>query len=71
MSVAWRKSLGIPLGSEKDLEGVPDGRQRIAKLVCERRQELVLATVGVPQGRVHLLALGDVPRDFRRPDDAA
>ena len=51
MSVAWRKSLGIPFGSQENLEGVPDGRQRISQLVRERREELVLAAVGLPQGR--------------------
>ena len=59
---------GIPFGPEEDFEGVPDGRERIPQLVRERGEELVLAAVGLPHGLVHLLALGDVPRDFRSPD---
>ena len=47
-----------------DRRGLADRRQRIAQLVRERRQELVLAPVGLDQIALLLLA----PRDVGEPD---
>ena len=44
----------------QDLEAVQDRRQRIAQLVAERGQELVLAAVGGAQRLLDLLPLGEV-----------
>ena len=43
-----------------DLDGVQDRRQRVAQLVGQHGQELVLAPVGVPQLLLGPLPLGDV-----------
>ena len=51
-----------------DLEGVAEGAERAAQLVGEGGQELVLVTVGLPQGLLDADALGDVDGDA--PDQA-
>ncbi|HTN86227.1 MAG TPA: hypothetical protein VL242_21150 [Sorangium sp.] len=43
----------------EQLHRVHEGRERVAQLVGEHRQELVLAPVGVPEGVLGLLELGD------------
>ena len=48
--------------SRSDLERVADGRERVAQLVRERRQELVLAAVGLEQRLLRALELRDVVR---------
>src|SRR5262245_48854675 len=47
-------------GATQQLHGAADGIERVAKLVTERREELVLAAVGFPQDFFDLpqLALG-------------
>ena len=47
----------------QDLDGGHDGRQRVAKLVPEHRQELVLGTIGFPQRLDGLLVLRDLLGD--------
>ena len=47
----------------QDFNGVPHRGQRVAELVSQRRQELVLAPVGLFQCRLGLLVLGDVSAD--------
>ena len=54
-----RRSSGSR-GQSEDLQGVADRGQRVAQLVGQRRQELVLAAVGLPQRLLGPLALGDV-----------
>ena len=51
--------LGGPRRPE-ELEGVADRGERVPQLVRERREELVLATVGLLQRPLGLLALGHV-----------
>ena len=54
-------SSGVALvGEPEDLDGAEDRRQRIAQLVREHRQELVLAAVGLLQLPQRALALVDV-----------
>ena len=68
---------GVPVGRQPDdLQGVADRGQRVAEFVGQRRQELVLAAVGLRQLGGDLtqfvlqpLPLGDVPGDLGRPDD--
>ncbi len=50
-------ALALQLRRARDGDGAADGRQRIAQLVREHRQELVLAPVGVDQP-----GLGHLPR---------
>jgi hypothetical protein len=45
------------VGQAQDLHRVADGRQRVAKLVRQHGEELVLASVGLAQGIQRLLAL--------------
>ena len=47
----------------QDFDGVPHRGQRVAELVGQRRQELVLAAVGLFQCRLGLLVPGDVSAD--------
>ena len=51
-------------GQLQDLEAVQDRRERIAQLVAERRQELVLAAIGAAQRLLVLEALGKVAADL-------
>ena len=44
-------------GAIEDLDGVEDGRQRIAQLVRQHRQKLVLAAIGLAQLPQRALAL--------------
>ena len=63
-------SVRLAARQPHQLQGVADRGQRVAQLVGEHGQELVLAAVGLPQGRLHLHAIGDVdghPADQRRP----
>ena len=51
--MVWRISRAISdvvARSRLHGEGVTDGRERIAQLVRQHRQELVLAAIGLPQG---------------------
>ena len=64
-------SLGSP-GSLSELDGVADGGERVAQLVGEHGQELVLAAVGLrqlgepsPELLLQPLPLGDVADDAR------
>src|SRR5687768_3719873 len=68
-----------------DERGLTNRGERIAQLVGERCQKLILAAVGLTQRRLRLLAAGDlgaqcrfralalrdVARDLRSADDAA
>ena len=47
----------------EEVHRVPDRRQRIAKLVRQHRDVVVLAPVGFPKGPFQLLVLGDVHAD--------
>jgi hypothetical protein len=46
----------------QDLDAVADGSQRVAQLVREESEELVLALVGVAQGLLGAMALIDFGR---------
>ena len=63
------RSLG--LRQRQRLQRVANRRERIAQLVRQRGQELVLAPVGLLQRGIGALAGADVARDFRGADDAA
>ena len=52
----------------QDLRGRQDRRERVAQLVRQQRQELVLATIGLEDRRLRLLQPGDV---HERSDRAA
>ena len=58
LQLGFRRSLPL-----EDRHRVADRRERVAQLVGERGQELVLAPVGVAQRLLHLLALVDVEGD--------
>ena len=55
-----RQLLVVGRRRVQDLDGVEDRRQRIAQLVRQHRQELVLAAIGLAQLLLGALALGDV-----------
>lgn len=54
-------------GEPQNLQGVADRGQRVAQLVGQGRQELVLAPVGVPQRSFCLGALRDIPDAAPQP----
>ena len=69
MCVTWRSMTSLAPGERlaapvraQQLHGVADGGQRVAQLVGQHRQELVLAPVGLAQRLFGLLALGDIHR---------
>ena len=51
------RRLGVVRGQAEDLHGGEDGRHRVAQLVRQHRQELVLPPVGLPQLRQRAGAL--------------
>src|SRR5262249_55508180 len=62
-----RHQLRIIAAQRENLDGVADWSEGVAQLMGQRRQELVLAAVGLPQRfgltaerLLHLLALGDI-----------
>ena len=55
----------------EDAHGVADRRQRIAQLVRQRRQELVLAAIGLEQCALGVLEAADVEIDAGPALDAA
>ena len=53
--------VGLRVGGEaEDLQGVADRGERVAKLMGQHGEELVLAAVGVPQRLFRALAVGDL-----------
>ena len=67
---ALRLALG-GLGHAEQVEAVADRRQRVAQLVREHGQELVLVVRGLPESLLGTLALGDVAGDGRSAGDPA
>ena len=68
------RTLEIGVGRTAQLEiagRVADGGQRIAQLVPEDRDELVLAAVALRALLLRSLAVGDVASNLRRSDDPA
>ncbi len=55
-----RVALG---GAAQHLDRIADRRERVAQLVRERRDEVVLLAIGLAQRLLGVLALGDVHRD--------
>ena len=58
------RDLGAVLRSVQQLERIGDRRERVAQLVAEHREELVLALILLAQQPLGALALGDVARRF-------
>src|SRR2546423_7386563 len=63
-------STGCP-GRLEHRHAVEDRRQRIAQLMGQRRQELVLSPIGLQQRRFRSLTIRDITCDFRRADHLA
>ena len=55
-----RFCASVAAGRLRDQRGLADRRERIAQLVRERREELVLAPVGFAQRRLGALAARDL-----------
>jgi hypothetical protein len=55
----------------EDAHGIANRRERIAQLVGQRGQELVLAPVGLEQGTLRVLETADVEVDARPALDAS
>ena len=62
ISRAVRTLSSVGIVRLQQVHRVADRRQRIAQFVRQRRQEFILAPVGVDQRAFELLALGDVTR---------
>ena len=71
--MACRRSAAAPLaaGDAQRVQRVADRRQRVAQLVRERRQELVLAPVGLAQRVLDPLALADVDHRAAEAEEGA
>ncbi len=63
--------VGVAGREPHHLQAVAQRGQRVAQLVGQQREELVLAAVRLPERLLGPLPLGDVAGDLRRPDDAA
>ena len=71
ISRAWATALGVAGREPHHLQAVAQRCQRIAQLVRQEREELVLAAVRLAQRLLRPLPLGDVAGDLGRADDPA
>ena len=60
----------VRCSSVQDLGGAPDRRERVTKLVGERREELVLRPIRVLEDVLDLLAVADVDEHVDRPEQS-
>src|SRR5208282_2255238 len=52
--------MRLGIARSENMRGIADGGQRVAQLVSEHRQELVLLAIGVPERLLRLLLVLDV-----------